>query len=114
MLPCLVATALLIGFLTGYAVFETVPSNSFTISGALETEIPETVYDADERGKIDINTATLIELTDLPGIGPALSERIIAYREEHGPFAAVDGLLHVRGIGEKVLEGLKPYARCEP
>ena len=114
-LPCAAATALLAGFLIGYTVFEAVPRDSFTVIGERETEALPIVYedyDDQERGKIDINTASEIELTDLPGIGPALSRRIIEYREEHGPFADVDGLLDVRGIGEKVLAGLKPYAKC--
>ena len=41
------------------------------------------------------------------GIGPALAGRIIAYREEHGPFTEVEELLEVSGIGEVVLDGLR-------
>jgi competence protein ComEA len=110
-LPLAVATALLAGFLIGYTVMEAVPSNGFVIAGERETEIALPVYEVDEAGKIDVNTATAVELTDLPGIGPALSARIIEYREEHGPFESVDGLINVRGIGEKVLEGLRPFAK---
>ena len=113
-IPLLLATALLAGFLIGYSVFEAVPSDSFVITGTRETEEIAAVYSRPEMGKIEINTASAAELTDLPGVGPALSQRIIEYREEHGPFADLDELIHVRGIGGKVLEGLKPYARCEP
>ncbi|MEW5763126.1 MAG: ComEA family DNA-binding protein [Bacillota bacterium] len=60
--------------------------------------------------RININTADAAELDRLPGIGPALAERIVRYREENGPFASVDDLLNVSGIGEKKLEGLRDYA----
>ena len=56
---------------------------------------------------VNVNTATAEELDVLPGIGPALAGRIIAYREEHGPFTAVKQLLEVSGIGEAVLDGLR-------
>ena len=56
---------------------------------------------------VDINTADSLQLQTLDGIGPALAERIIAYREENGPFAAVEDLLQVSGIGESTLENLK-------
>ena len=54
---------------------------------------------------VDLNSATLEELDALPGIGPALSARIIAFREERGKFRRVEDVLDVRGIGPKVLEG---------
>ena len=106
-IPPILATALLAGFLIGYAVFETVPSDSFVITGTRETEAVAAVYNRPEMGKIDINTAPAAELADLPGIGPALSARIVAYREEHGPFPNVESLRGVRGIGEKRFETIK-------
>ena len=59
---------------------------------------------------VNINTASLQELDALPGIGQVLGQRIIDYRSAHGPFSSVDGLLEVKGIGEKKLADLKPYA----
>ena len=53
---------------------------------------------------VNVNTADLETLDKLSGIGPALAERIIAYREEHGPFRTVEDLLEVKGIGEATLE----------
>ena len=58
---------------------------------------------------VNINTADKEDLIRLPGIGEVIAERIIAYRNEYGEFKALDDLLSVKGIGEKTLEGLKPY-----
>lgn len=63
--------------------------------------------------KININQATKTELMSLPGIGEAMAERIIMYREDHGPFLSVDNLVSVKGIGKKKLENLAPYITTE-
>ena len=55
--------------------------------------------------RIHVNTATAEELDTLDGIGPALAARIIAFRQENGPFRSVEELLEVRGIGPRTLEG---------
>jgi competence protein ComEA len=59
--------------------------------------------------KVNINTATAEELEALPRIGPALAQRIIAYRRAHGAFQKVDDLLAVKGIGPALLATLRPY-----
>lgn len=64
-------------------------------------------------GKVNINTADAATLDRLPGIGPSLATRIIQYREENGPFASVDDLLNVPGIGEKKLEDLRDDAAVQ-
>ncbi len=57
---------------------------------------------------IDINTAGAAQLDGLPGIGPVLAERIIAYRDENGPYQTVDELEAVEGISLTMVEELRP------
>ncbi|GAA0457361.1 helix-hairpin-helix domain-containing protein [Alkalibacillus silvisoli] len=57
--------------------------------------------------QIRVNSATIDELTSLPGIGEQRAKTIIDYREEHGPFSNVEDLLNISGIGEKTLENFK-------
>ena len=56
--------------------------------------------------KVNINTATADELEPLPGIGPSTAQKIIAEREASGPFASVEDLTRVSGIGEKKLASI--------
>jgi len=63
---------------------------------------------------LDLNQATQEQLMALPGIGPVLAQRIVAWREEHGPFASLDELLEVPGIGKELLAALRPLVKVEP
>jgi competence protein ComEA len=58
-------------------------------------------------GTVNLNTADAAALDTLPRIGPALAERILAWREKNGPFASVEDLLDVPGIGDAILDGLR-------
>lgn len=58
-------------------------------------------------GPVDINSADVHELDQLPGIGEVLAGRIIEYRTEHGPFTSLEELCNVSGIGEKTCESLR-------
>ena len=59
---------------------------------------------------VDVNSAGVDRLTDLPGVGQVLATRILAHRETHGPFETLEELLDVPGIGEGKLAGLRDHA----
>ncbi len=59
--------------------------------------------------QVPINTATASELQKLPGIGPTLAERIIAFRKQSGGFSTVEQLLEVKGIGPAKLDRMRPF-----
>jgi competence protein ComEA len=60
---------------------------------------------------IDLNTASEQDLESLDGVGPAIAQKILAYRQEHGGFRSVDDLDQVSGIGPKKLTSLRPHVR---
>jgi len=62
-------------------------------------------------GTVNINSASTEELQRLPGVGPAIAARIVAYRAQVGRFSSVDQLTEVSGIGEKKLAAMKPFVR---
>lgn len=65
--------------------------------------------DAAPIDRVDLNSADVAELERLPGIGRRFAERIVAFREQNGPFAALDDLLDVNGLSERVVDELEPY-----
>lgn len=58
-------------------------------------------------GKVDLNAATADQLEGLPGVGPVLAQRIVDWRQQHGPFRSVDQLREVSGIGERKFAELR-------
>ncbi len=60
---------------------------------------------------IDLNTVDAASLQAIPGIGPTLAQRIIAYRRLNGPFVSVDGLLDVAGFSPAKLDRIAPFVR---
>ena len=92
---------------------ETVPSRSGAVTSEKPRETtPKSTKPAEKKVSypVNINTASRRELEALPGIGEVLAQRIIDYRNANGPFHSVDDLVKVKGIGEKTLEKIKPYA----
>ncbi|RMF49735.1 MAG: ComEA family DNA-binding protein [Anaerolineae bacterium] len=67
-----------------------------------------------ETSLVNINTASQAELESLPGIGPSLAQRIIAYRQENGPFAAIEDIQKVSGIGPATFERLRDLITVAP
>lgn len=63
--------------------------------------------EAEIDGKININAASAEDFDKLDGIGETLSERIVKFREENGPFVTVESIMLVEGIGEKLFEDIK-------
>jgi competence protein ComEA len=66
---------------------------------------------AESAGLVNVNTANAAEVQSLPGIGPALSQRIIDYRMRNGPFSSLDDLAGVRGISSRMVEELRDLAK---
>lgn len=64
-------------------------------------------------GRININTAQPSELQRLPGIGPALAARIVAYREAWGPFSSIEDIMEVSGIGARTFENIKDMIKVD-
>lgn len=83
---------------------ERIPNNS----------VPNTVPNAPRNGVpalVDINQATVVDLDRLPGVGPSTARAIVDHRTRNGPFASVDDLLAVRGIGPAKLAELRALVR---
>ena len=116
-------TILVVGLMVGYQRRAWFPE-TFDISESAE-EADEVAKIAQERRtarlageniasiitiqKVNLNRALKSELITLPGIGPALADRIIAYRYEFGTFKTIDDLRKVKGVGDKSLEKIRLY-----
>ncbi|WP_176387251.1 ComEA family DNA-binding protein [Leucobacter sp. 7(1)] len=86
--------------------------SSSAVPGAAPGALPPVAAEPLGPGTLSLNTASAAELETLPRVGPALAARIIEWRTEHGPFASVDALTDVPGIGAKTLDGFR--ARVSP
>ena len=58
--------------------------------------------------QVNLNTATVADLQELPGVGAKVAARIIEYRQKQGPFKRIEELMNVQGIGEKSFLKLRP------
>ncbi|MFT8870980.1 MAG: helix-hairpin-helix domain-containing protein [Sporolactobacillus sp.] len=88
-----------------------VPHAGETQPAAAASSVGET--DSSSSAKVNVNTAGEQQLQNLPGIGPAKAKAILQYRQTHGSFRTLDDLGNVSGIGEKILERIKPAATVE-
>lgn len=80
-------------------------SSGINTSNNTETEV--------ENSKININTATQVELETIPGVGPSTATKIITYRDENGSFQKIEDIKEVSGIGEAKFEKMKHYIRVK-
>jgi competence ComEA-like helix-hairpin-helix protein len=90
---------------------------AMTASAVADTAIrPEAARAAEspQSGRIDLNRSSARELDALPGIGPVLADRIVAYRQLHGPFRTREDLLGVRGIGPRLYARISPLVVVAP
>ena len=78
-----------------------------TAVAAQESDRPTAAKPAAAPSTVNLNTATPVELEALPGVGPAMAQRIVEYRQQHGGFKKIEELMNVRGIGEASFLKLK-------
>lgn len=101
-LTCLIC-AFTLGFFLGRNANHTVPALTLSDHSA---ETAPSRASAGSADRVNINTATLSQLAELPGIGEVLAQRILDYRAENGDFRTTADLLCVSGIGESRLEAI--------
>ena len=78
-----------------------------------QLSLEEVQKSLEEERRVDPNTATIDELTSIPGIGDTLAARIIEYRNKGGVFYSERDLLEVEGIGDKKLKKIREYIKFE-
>jgi len=84
------------------------------VSPALAVEGGDAKTAKDEPTRqIDINKASAVELTAIPGVGNVIAQRIVEFRDKQGPFRRVEDLMKIRGIGEKSFQKIRPYIKVE-
>lgn len=107
-LAALAVTLLFAALAVGWHVGQGRRVPAFRVSTGTETSVqarvlpPETAEGPAAAAPVNLNTADAEELKTLAGVGDVLAERIIAYREEHGPFRRVEDITLVSGIGPKI------------
>ena len=69
---------------------------------------PQEARPAAPAQSVNVNTATVAQFEALPGIGPSMAQRIVAYRDKNGPFKKLEDLMNIQGIGEKSFLKLRP------
>lgn len=105
-------TVLFIGLMAGVLIGRQTGGTAIRLSD-FETTTNTQTQDSQSAtvavGKLNINIATVQELSMLPGIGDTYAQRIVEYRQNNGPFLTTKDLLNVKGIGEKRFEAISNY-----
>lgn len=107
--PQILVSILVVVVLVGgafYAARATEKAPKVVYSASLE----EIASESNQRLKVNLNTADVDELDELPQVGPSIAQKIIDYRQANGMFRTVDELEEVSGIGPKTIEKIKPFA----
>lgn len=107
--PQVVVSVLVVLVLAGGAFYASRASEQaprVVYSASLE----EVAAEANQPLLVNINTADVEELDELPEVGPSTAQKIVDYRQANGMFRSVDELEEVSGIGPKTLEKIKPFA----
>ena len=89
--------------------------DAFVVETVVTDDVPSYVSESESEidGKININSADIEQLVVLKGIGEATAKKIIAYREENGPFVTIEEIMKVPGIGENKFEDIKDFICAE-
>ncbi len=107
--PQILVSVLVVAVLVGgafYAARATERAPKVVYSASLE----EIAAESNQPLKVNLNTADVDELDELPQVGPSTARKIIDYREANGMFRTVGELEGVSGIGPKTIEKIKPFA----
>lgn len=94
---------------TGNAVTDAVKPADISKQDVSETATSPVQQQQQQSDLININSAGLAELQDIPGIGEKKAQAIVDYRNTHGAFTSVSDLTKVKGIGDKMLQKMKPH-----
>lgn len=82
---------------------------SLVLASCVAASAADVTTTATEGKKVNINQASAEQLANLPRVGAKAAQRIVDFRKANGPFARPEGLMEVKGFGEKRFEQLKPY-----
>ena len=106
--------ALAFAMLCGGSALAAAPSSSSATDEVSASETETSRFDAavSLEGQVNINTASAAELELLPGIGPAIAQRIVDYREKH-TFQQRNNIMRVKGIGQKTFAKIKDFLVVE-
>lgn len=105
-------TVLFVGLMAGVLLGRHSTANQIYLSATEAEDLTQAYHPETEStlpGKLNINMATVKELSMLPGIGEGYAQRIVDYREKNGPFISIEDLMNIKGIGEKRFESISDY-----